>query len=333
MSMKIDFVLIWVDGNDPEWKASFQQYISLCNKGDDHSVIRYRDWDNLKYWFRGVEKFAPWVNKIHFVTCSHLPNWLNVNAKKINIVKHSDYIKSEYLPTFSAFPIELNLHRIKDLSEHFVFFNDDFFIIDKVEPERFFKNGLPCDSAALNAISPLLKGITHNVVNDIMIINSHFKKYDVLKNNITKWFNYKYGIQSLRTLALFPWPYFTGFYDHHFPSTFLKSTFEEVWRLNENKLRETTASRFRSMSDVNQWLFRYWQLVKGNFYPINVNSDSIFFEIKNENIDMIIKTIERKRKKIIVLNDVTENIDFSVNKELIKQAFETILSEKSSFEI
>ena len=31
-----------------------------------NNEVRYRDWQNLKYWFRAVEKYAPWVRKIHF---------------------------------------------------------------------------------------------------------------------------------------------------------------------------------------------------------------------------------------------------------------------------
>ena len=62
----IDFVIIWVDGNDKEWRAEKDKYddkpISTSN-----SEVRFRDWDNLQYWFRGVEKFAPWVRKIHFL--------------------------------------------------------------------------------------------------------------------------------------------------------------------------------------------------------------------------------------------------------------------------
>ena len=55
-----------------------------------------------------------------------------------------------YLPTFNINSIELNLHRIKGLSEHFVFFNDDMFLIDSVRPEDFFKNGFPCDLSLIH---------------------------------------------------------------------------------------------------------------------------------------------------------------------------------------
>ena len=59
---KIDFVIPWVDGNDPEWQEIRNKY---AHKNDgDNREIRYRDWDNLQYWFRGVERFTPWVNKI-----------------------------------------------------------------------------------------------------------------------------------------------------------------------------------------------------------------------------------------------------------------------------
>ena len=57
----IDFVIAWVDGNDQKWKREKEWYArrdakqSLCDNREE----RYRDWDNLQYWFRGVEKNAP----------------------------------------------------------------------------------------------------------------------------------------------------------------------------------------------------------------------------------------------------------------------------------
>ena len=113
----IDFVITWVDGNDLEWKR--EKVARLGHTDMDISVNaddrkeRYRDWDNLRYWFRGVEKYAPWVHKIYFVTCGQKPDWLNENHDKLVLVNHEDYIPHEYLPTFSANPIELNFHRIK----------------------------------------------------------------------------------------------------------------------------------------------------------------------------------------------------------------------------
>ena len=139
--LKVDFVILWVDNNDPKWQKDFEYY-SFKEKGIK-SEIRFRSWDNLHYWFRGVEKFAPWVNNIFLITSGHLPNWLDTSKKNLKIIKHSDFIPETYLPTFSSPVIEMFVHKIENLSEHFVMFNDDFFIINHVNQERFFKNKLP----------------------------------------------------------------------------------------------------------------------------------------------------------------------------------------------
>ena len=112
---------------------------------NSNSKNRYRDWKLLKYWFRGVEKYAPWVNKIYFITYGHLPKWLNTENEKLVILKHSDYIPDKYLPTYNSNVIEMNYFRIKELNEKFVNFNDDMFIINDIREEDFFANGLPCD--------------------------------------------------------------------------------------------------------------------------------------------------------------------------------------------
>lgn len=68
---KIDFVIPWVDGSDIEWQIEKNKYSQ--SKLVDNRNIRYRDFETLKFWFRSIEKYAPWVNRIHFITCGHLP--------------------------------------------------------------------------------------------------------------------------------------------------------------------------------------------------------------------------------------------------------------------
>ncbi|MDR2890496.1 MAG: Stealth CR1 domain-containing protein, partial [Alistipes sp.] len=77
--MEIDFVVTWVDMDDPEWRVDFAKYSGRAttdNSRNETSEARFRDYGFLKYWFRGVERFAPWVRKIHFVTCGQKPEWL-----------------------------------------------------------------------------------------------------------------------------------------------------------------------------------------------------------------------------------------------------------------
>ena len=136
---EIDFVITWVDGSDDRWQKEKQEtrkHLGIVADVDDRKE-RYRDWDNLQYWFRGVEKYALWVRKIHFVTWGHLPKWLNTDHPKLRVVNHEDFIPREYRPTFNSHTIEWNLHRIPDLAEQFVYFNDDMFLTNQVYEEDF----------------------------------------------------------------------------------------------------------------------------------------------------------------------------------------------------
>lgn len=326
----IDIVIPWVDGSDPEWIKEYNKYIVTEEKIKiDSSSNRYRDYGLLKYWFRGIEKFAPWVRTVHFVTCGQKPDWLNLNNPKLHWVKHSDYIPSEYLPVFSSHPIELMMHKIPGLAEQFIYFNDDFFLTAPVNESFYFRNGLPCDSAALNII-PCTDIMGHIVLNNLDEINKYFSTRSVVSMNFRKWITPRNGLLNLRTLFLLPWSRFSGFYDPHFAQPYTKSVFEEVWKNCSSILNNTMKSRFRSISDVNQWIFRYWQLCKGHFSPRSVKKKRYFsFE---DNIDEIIKSIKGQKYIEIVLND-TECIEYDEMVKRIILAFDSILSDKSSFEV
>lgn len=326
----VDIVLLWVDGNDPAWQADYMRYSPISS--GDKEKIRFRDWDNLRYLFRGIEKCTPWIRKVHLVTYGHLPEWLNLEAPKLNIVKHSDFIPSEYLPTFNSHSIELHLHRIKDLTEQFIYFNDDTFLIDEIPVKRFFRNNLPCDIAALNTMQPNNQGIDHIICNDLMLINKYFPKKDLLKKHFFKWFNYRYISQWYRTLVLLPWRLHTGFVDPHLPNAYLKSTFEQIWALEPKLLQATVACKFRDITNINQYVMRYWRLCSGEFSSYNVWKDSEYLCIQNNNLEHISNLIRNRRKKIVCLNDADSTVDFEKAKDTLIKAFESIFPEKSTFE-
>lgn len=323
---KVDFVIDWVDDSDPDWNAERRKY--QTDDGDNRSV-RYRDWDLLKYWFRSVEKNASWVNKIYFVTYGHLPNWLDTTNSKIEVVKHSDYIPEEYLPTFNSNTIELLINRIPDLSEHFVFFNDDFYINSHVTINDFFnKQGIPRDSGILSPQLPKQNSITHITTNNLEIINKYFSRRDVFKN-IWKFLNLKYGKQNIKTIATLPWHLLLGFQDLHIPISFRKETFESVWNLEEDNLRNTLKNKFRSNEDYNIWLFRYFQLLKGQFIPRSANFGK-YYDISNNNSN-IIEDIQKGRHKLIVIND-QEVKNFEATKQELIESFQDRYPLKSEFE-
>ena len=124
----IDFVLPWVDGADLDWLAQKRKYENSGepmskSDADANADCRYRDFGLMRYWFRSVERYAPWVRKVFFVTCGQKPEWLDESCPRLRLVNHADYIPADYLPTFQSNTIELNLHRIPGLSERFVLFN------------------------------------------------------------------------------------------------------------------------------------------------------------------------------------------------------------------
>lgn len=325
----MDFVIMWVDGSDPIWQKDFYHYSNLS--GGDKRELCFRDWGFLKFWFRGVEKFTPWVNKIHFVTYGHYPEWLNTSAPKLNIVNHKDFIPQKYLPTFNANAIEINIHRIKELAEEFVLFNDDFFIIDELPHDYFFINSLPRDMAVMNTLSG--GGISHFILNDIEILNNHFNKYDILKNKFSSFFSLKYGFSLLRTLLLLPWPRFTGFKDQHLPQPYLKSIYEDIWENDSDILTRTSECKFRDYTNVNQYLFRYWQIAKGKYSPYNIEKNSAMYCIRADTISDICHTIKKQKKKIIVVNDNEICEDFELYKNKIIESFNSILPKKSTYEL
>ena len=124
---------------------------------------------------------------------------------KLHFVKHTDYIAEEWLPTISANPIELNILRIVGLSDKFVYFNDDVYIIDNVTPETFFEHGIPKSTAGLSIPGQVRPEFRSILFRDYSIINRNFNSREVLKKHFTKFVNLKYGAKcNLQTLLLMP---------------------------------------------------------------------------------------------------------------------------------
>ena len=143
--MDIDLVYLWVDGNDPQWKA---KHNACIGRTEEQSAVncdgRYADNDELKYSLRSAEKYAPWIHRIFIVTDNQIPIWLNTSNEKIRIVDHQDIMPKVCLPCFNSALIEHFLYKIPGLSEHFLYGNDDMFFNKPVTPSDFFaSDGFP----------------------------------------------------------------------------------------------------------------------------------------------------------------------------------------------
>ncbi len=336
-SHPIDFVIPWVDGSDPEWRK--RKAACTDTKMTDDREERYRDWDILRFWFRAVEKYTPWVNKIWFICDQEPPAWLNRDNPKLRIIRHEEYIPPEYLPTFSSHTIEHNLHRIPGLSEQFVYFNDDMFLLKPLNPSFFFRKGLPRDQATLNPLMTAeLKrqekgGIIFTIpLNNAEYLNRDYDFRSCVKKHPIKWLTPRYGRSMIRNAILMIWPRFVGFDEPHLPQAFLKTSFEKAWEQDGDILDATCRHAIRSDRDVNQWLIRYRQLAEGNFIPRKPIRKAVFqLEAEEEPWREVIRG---QQKPMICLNDgPLLDEAFRRKKEELQEAFRTILPEKSTFEI
>lgn len=330
MEQEIDIVVLWVDGNDPAWQAEFvaarQRH---TNTPCDASAIRYRDWGTLRYWFRGVERFAPWVRKIHFVTWGHLPAWLDTSHPKLHIVRHEEYLPETFRPTFNSNTLELNLHRIEGLAEKFVLFNDDTFLTAPCSPDFFFRKGLPCDMARLSLVQA--SSVGHTIYNCLEKINRlHSRK--VLNRHWSKWLAPCYGASNLtKTLLLLPWSFFPGFHDHHLPQPYCKEQFRRAWERWGSDFEATSRHHFRELSDLSHWLIRYDMLCRGDFAPHSPRYGKLL-NLDDASLEAVCRTVEQGRYRMLCLNDSTDVSDFRASQQRLETAFQHLLPHPCSYE-
>jgi hypothetical protein len=143
----IDAVYTWVDGTDPEFQRQFRRHAPEEVLRDTFAggERRFRDSEELRYSLRSLETNAPWVNRVFLVTNGQVPQWLNREHPRLQLVTHREIFPNPaHLPTFSSGAIEAHLHRIPGLSSRYLFLNDDMFFGNKVVPVDFLsRSGVP----------------------------------------------------------------------------------------------------------------------------------------------------------------------------------------------
>ena len=150
---------------------------------------------------------------------------------------------------------------------------------------------LPTDCAITSTISTTTKEdmMPFIKLNCVTILNEHFDKKEQMKKHFSKWVNLAYGWNALRNLIFYGQHRFKGFANNHLAFSFLKSEYEDIWEKEYESLDDTSSHKFRSKLDLDNWLIRYWQLTRGNFYPIGRHVKGKVYEIlKVDFVDFII---------------------------------------------
>ncbi|MEA0974427.1 stealth conserved region 3 domain-containing protein [Lacticaseibacillus paracasei] len=291
---------------------------------------RYREEISFKYWFRSVEKNCPWVHKIYLVTNGQIPEWLNIENPKLSVVFHSQILDQEVLPTFNSNAIEMGIAKIPELSENFVLFNDDMYVIHQTNTNFFFEQGLPRDEFVLYPSIPQ-DDFDHIMFNNLMLVNNSFEVQGYKRRNFSKLFNLKYGVKLFWQFFAMMLPGISGFRNPHVPISYNKSQFLGISKRFKRNFKETETHRFRNNKDISNWVVRYMRLVSGQFVARSPKSAE-YLSIDENVLTMLGRVFRHKRVKLLCLNDdelnIPNNVLIGVN-----QFFQKEFPHKSSFEV
>lgn len=285
---KIDVVYTWVNNQDPDWIEMYTDTLSnLENNIFFHKSVndegRYRFRNELYYSIISVVKYAPWVNRIYVVTNCAIPQEiLSIDPRIIHIPHEVIFTESKNLPTFNSHAIECNIHRIPDLAEHFIYFNDDVFLCKPSKKSDFFPKNQHIN------IFPSKHIIPYNSTRNVKPVDSA----SVNAGNILfRDFNYK------PTHKL-----------HHAPFPILKSVMEELQQRYSYESRETSNNKFRNINDIPfaTTLHAYYCAAKniGHF----VDAKSRYIDISHPLFFLLTNRFSSLRKgkyQFFCLNEVT----------------------------
>jgi hypothetical protein len=310
----IDVVYTWVDGADPDWVAARDR--RLAELGGAEAVpaaswddSRFADHDELRYSLRSVDQFLPWVRTVQLVTAGQRPNWLAADHPRLRVVDHRDILDADALPTFNSQAIETALHHIPDLSEHFVYLNDDVFIGRPIEPRTFFRaNGtsvfFPRSAATLDPapVSP----------DDLPVVASN--------KNARALLEAEFG----RRIAVFL---------RHAPHPLRRSLMAELEHRFGDQARSTRRSPFRSRHDVafvtalyHYYAFYTRQAAPGPLRHLDVT-------LGTDGVERRLDRVGKRRLDSFCLNDTVRATDDPADRDRLVRGFlESYYPQPSSFE-
>lgn len=294
VNFEIDAVYTWVNANDSEWLEDKKKYALEAENKHVASTgeSRFDDHNELKNSIASIKMYAPFIRHIYIVTSSGKPEWLDDNDDFISMVYHKNIFNNiANLPTFNSHAIESNLHRIENLSTHFLYFNDDVFLNDFCTAEDFFFSNGYCKHFYSNKSIGILKTSESIEAPTNAALNN--------RSLITESYN--------RTL-------FKGFAKTPHPLNRetlieLNELFEYAFSISEsNKIRDSadysiTSSLFQNYSYLNK------SAAPSSINNINIGLDNKFYFIK---IAFLLLAPSSRRRKTFCLNEANNKNDKTI---------------------
>ena len=292
---KIDYVFPYVTSDDPYWKHLYT--ISLSGKESEYEagIQRFRDNGLLKYLFRSLEKYLPWINKVHMIVMcdSQVPKW--INREKVHIIYHSDFIPQKYLPTFSSNLIESFLPFLPLVEEKFIYGNDDLIPCRNLSKRSFFFGNIPCYNINIRDYFETAPG-------------------DTLRRNAYNIITGKK--QNKRVVST-----------QHSTISYKKSSIKNCFN-KYKKFFLNSLTKFREEKNVNQYIYAFYQMIEDTI--LNRRQKIGAYMVKPSNIEQILDK-NFNNYDFVCLNDELEMTENDWNKIVYK--FEKQLSKKSKYEI
>lgn len=281
MVEKIDLVIPYVNGYDPEWNIIYEKYSNRKTNitSDTNKETRYDGEDILKYVFRSISLYLPWINTVHLLVMmdSQVPEW--IDRQKVHIVYHKDFIPEKYLPTFNSSVIELFIHNIPNLSENFIYINDDVFFTQPLHPKDFFtKEGY------------LLNNIHHILYKDFRTINAPYISTFI---NASKLAARGTDVNFLT--------YQKCCMVKHLSAPYNRKWMEIAYKVNEKELK-SSITFFRDEKNVNIYYFAFYEAYRGRMKK--ENRRGTYWGLLTSRYDKIEKDLYDENIKEMCVNDI-----------------------------
>ncbi|MCM1163782.1 MAG: stealth family protein [Muribaculaceae bacterium] len=309
----LDLVYLWVDGNDPTWQAKRDAVIGKAVEGSAVNCKgRYANNDELKYSLRSAQLYAPWLRRIFIVTDGQVPEWLDTSNPKIRIVDHSEILPTESLPCFNSTLIEQFLYRIPDLSERFLYANDDMFFNRPVQPSDFYApDGLP-----------LMRFSYRRPFRKLLI-----KLRTELRHKKLSHYNQK--VENSARLVEQRFGKYYSYKGHHNIDAYLKSNYRHIHETFKSEIDTMLTHHVRSDRDYQRHLYSYAALAEGMAHKRFVGRDTSF-HLFIHRPDHYIK-LDRSNPMLFCMNDSEYAADQDRRREV--EYLEKRFPEKSEFEL
>lgn len=266
----IDVIITYVNSSDSTWLNSYIK----TTKTHKVTPTRFRSWGTLRYLFRGIETYMPFVRNIILVVSgpTQVPVWINRDT--VRIVYHSDFIPNQLLPTFNSCTIESFFWNIPNLSDRIIYFNDDLFPIAPMTEADFFTDQVPH-----------IQFLFHDTYNKRAIYRAQCRtSLDMVSDAL--------GMPRYKQNGLVC--------PEHTTIQLIKSDMIKIGKLCEQQITRA-ATRLRVSTNVNAYIYPYYHYFTQNY--IDNSSTFKYFELYDKSVNSVLDELSQGTHQIICIND------------------------------